>query len=120
MADKSALALGAAGVQVGTRFIATRECVAHETYKQWILETAENGTRILDLGRFRIRALATPLAEKVAESGDALSALPDAKGLEASWVKGDLEAGVLPAGQVCGLIHRVTSVAEVVEEMVGG
>jgi NAD(P)H-dependent flavin oxidoreductase YrpB (nitropropane dioxygenase family) len=38
--------------------------------------------------------------------------------MDAAWVKGDLEAGLLPAGQVAGLISTVLSVKEVIEEMI--
>jgi len=36
---------------------------------------------------------------------------------EASWLNGDAAAGVLPAGQICGLIHNVLSVKEIIAEM---
>ena len=115
---RAALALGAQGVQVGTRFIATRECIAHENYKNAIVGMEETGTALLDTGRFRIRALRTPLVEEMlqgrADMGKAFSG-PLA---EASWIQGDLGVGILPAGEVSGLISGVLSVGEVIEEMV--
>ena len=60
---KAAFALGAQGVQIGTRFIATKECIAHNNYKNTIVEAQETGTGLVDLGRFRIRALQTKLVE---------------------------------------------------------
>jgi NAD(P)H-dependent flavin oxidoreductase YrpB (nitropropane dioxygenase family) len=39
--------------------------------------------------------------------------------LEESWVKGDIEAGELPAGEISGLIHDIPSARDIIEEMVG-
>ncbi len=114
---KAALALGAEGVQVGTRFIASLECIAHATYKDLIVQSSETGTDLLDRGRLRIRALHTPLVEKLIHGQLAEDRVFDEKAMEASWLNGDAEAGVLPAGQICGLIHNVLSVREIIEEM---
>lgn len=116
---KAALALGAEGVQVGTRFIATKECIAHATYKERIVETGDIGTGLVDMGRFRIRALHTQLVEKMIKGEKGPDNIFTPAAMEAAWVKGDLEAGVLPAGQVAGLISSVFSVREVIEEMSG-
>jgi len=116
---QAALALGARGVQVGTRFIATKECVAHANYKNFIVDSPENSTRLVNMGRFQVRALNTPLVEKMIEGENSLDPSAGAS-LEDSWIKGDLSAGTLPAGQVSGLISRILSVQEVIEEMVTG
>lgn len=116
---RAALALGAEGVQVGTRFIATRECVAHDDYKAIIVESKETGTALVDMGRFRIRALWTPLVEKMLKGEEPTGRAFTGEAIEASWLKGDLEAGVLPAGEITGLIYEVLAVREVIEEMVG-
>ena len=115
---RAAFALGAQGVQVGTRFIATKECSAHSNYKKIILETGDTGTRLVNLGRFQVRALNTPLVDRML-AGEPLpeKALSESS-LEDCWVKGDLDAGTLPAGQVSGLISSIPSVQEVIEEMV--
>jgi len=118
-AYRAALALGAEGVQVGTRFIASRECVAHENYKRAILEAGETGTGLLNMGRFQVRALRTPLLEEILSSGRTGGGAFGGGGFEASWIEGDLSAGALPAGEVVGLIHEVLSVREIIEEMVG-
>jgi enoyl-[acyl-carrier protein] reductase II len=119
-AYRAARALGAEGVQVGTRFIASIECVAHEIYKRTILELPETGTGLLNMGRFRVRALRTPLVEEVLATGEIARGAFGDGGFEASWIEGDLSAGALPAGEVIGLIHEVLSVREIIEEMVGG
>jgi NAD(P)H-dependent flavin oxidoreductase YrpB (nitropropane dioxygenase family) len=103
---------------VGTRFIASTECIAHATYKDIILQSPETGTDRLDRGRLRVRALHTPLVEKLLQSEQMEDYVFGGKAMEASWLKGDSDAGVLPAGQISGLIHNVLSVKEIIEEMV--
>jgi len=116
---RAAFALGAEGVQVGTRFIAAKECIAHKNYKAFILGTKETGTGLVDMGRFRIRALRTPLVERMFKGEAPTDQTFAGEAIEASWLKGDLDAGVLPAGEVSGLISGVASVKEIIEEMVG-
>jgi enoyl-[acyl-carrier protein] reductase II len=115
---KAAFALGAQGVQVGTRFIATKECIAHPNYKKIILETSDTGTRLVNLGRFQVRALNTPLVDRLLEDESMPQKDLSERSLEDSWVKGDLDASTLPAGQVSSLISSIRSVHEVIEEMV--
>ncbi|CAB1078537.1 Enoyl-[acyl-carrier-protein] reductase [FMN] (EC [Olavius algarvensis Delta 1 endosymbiont] len=115
---KAALALGAQGVQIGTRFIATQECIAHANYKNYIIDSPENSTRLVNMGRFQVRALNTPLVEQMMDKENSLDTTAGAS-LEDAWVKGDLAAGTLPAGQVSGLISRILSVREVIEKMIG-
>jgi enoyl-[acyl-carrier protein] reductase II len=115
---QAALALGAQGVQIGTRFIATKECIAHANYKDLIVDSPENSTRLVNMGRFQVRALNTPLVAQMLHGENLLDESAGAS-LEDAWVKGDLSAGTLPAGQVTGLISRIATVREVIEEMVG-
>jgi len=116
---RAALALGAEGVQVGTRFIASRECVAHANYKNWIVESQVTGTGLVNMGRFQIRALQTPLVQALLEGKklpDNIFAPPAMKG---AWLNGNLAAGLLPAGEIAGLVSDIPSVAEIMEEMTG-
>jgi enoyl-[acyl-carrier protein] reductase II len=115
---RAALALGAEGVQVGTRFIATKECAAHEFYKKTIVESSDVNTGLVNMGRFQVRALKTPLVERLVAGQTPSLDLFTTRAMEESWLKGDAEAGILPAGQVAGLIRGVPSVREVIEEMV--
>lgn len=115
---KAALALGAEGVQIGTRFIATKECIAHAVYKDTIVAAGDTGTGLVNMLRFQIRALRTPLVERLLKGQE--SSMPDFtwQAMENSWIKGDLEAGVLPAGQVVGRISAISSVREIIKEIV--
>ncbi|NQT56321.1 MAG: DUF561 domain-containing protein [Desulfobacteraceae bacterium] len=115
---RAAFELGAEGVQVGTRFIATKECIAHANYKKNILESRETGTGLVDMGRFRIRALRTPLVERMLKGEEGAERAFTGETIEASWLKGDLDAGILPSGEVAGLISEIPSVKDVIKEMV--
>jgi len=117
---RAAFALGAKGVQVGTRFIASQECIAHANYKKALCEARETDTALISGGRVRVRAIRTPLAEELIEkpAHEALGSIPGTR--EEAWVKGDLKAYILPAGQITGMIKKVKSVREIIDEMVGG
>jgi enoyl-[acyl-carrier protein] reductase II len=115
---RAALALGAEGVQVGTRFIATQECAAHRFYKQTIVDSSDVNTGLVNMGRFQVRALRTPLVERLVGGGTPAPDLFTTQAMEESWLGGDAEAGLLPAGQVVGLITGVPTVRDVIEEMV--
>ena len=71
------------------------------------------------MGRFRIRALRTALCENLIKNEDLPRPGFARQVMEDAWIKGDLEAGVLPAGQVAGLISGIPAVREVIEEIVG-
>ena len=115
---RAALALGAEGVQVGTRFIASKECIAHPTYKQLLVGALETGTGLVNMTRFRIRVLRTLLVEKILKGEEPINIAFTGEFMEEGWIKGNIEKSILPAGEVIGLISRVLSVREIIEEMV--
>ena len=115
---RAALALGASGVQVGTRFIATKECIAHQNYKHTVVDVDESSTKLISFGAFQVRALPTPFADKILSDPSQLGDGFSGAGLEESWLKGDMDAGILPAGQVAGLIKDIPTVKDIIEEMV--
>lgn len=115
---RAALALGASGVQVGTRFIASKECIAHQNYKNAVVDVDESSTRLINLGAFQVRALPTPLTEKVLSDPSQIGSGFSGEGLEESWLKGDMNAGILPAGEVTGLIKDIPSVKDIIDEMI--
>ncbi len=116
---RAALALGAEGVQVGTRFIASTECIAHENYKNLIISSSETGTGLINMGRIQVRALITPLVERILAGEPVDPAGFDGEAMEKSWINGDTESSSLPAGEIAGLIHSIASVQEIIDEMVG-
>ena len=70
------------------------------------------------MGRFRVRALLTPLVEKLIKADQVESDVFGGQGMEDSWLRGDTTAGILPAGQISGLVHKVLTAKEIIEEMV--
>ena len=111
----AALALGAEGINMGTRFCATAEAPIHQNVKQFIVDNDERGTNII-FKKFRntARVAKNSVSDKVVE----ISALPDtkfedihsyvagAKG-RAALESGDIDAGLIWAGQVQGLINDI-------------
>jgi len=120
----AALALGAEGVQLGTRFLASVEAPVHERYKQAILKASDRATIVTGrtLGR-PVRCLLNKLTRTLAKY-EAEGRPPEefeslaVGGLRRAVYEGDLEGGSLMAGQVAGLIHEIKPVAEIIEEMV--
>ncbi|WP_027964010.1 NAD(P)H-dependent flavin oxidoreductase [Halalkalibacillus halophilus] len=119
------LMLGASGVQMGTRFIATQEAPFHENYKHKLLEANGTGTIIIGrtVGQIR-RILNTPYAQKITDL-EKLGLTPDnyrnmtSEELHARGaLEGDLENGFLNSGQVAGLITDIPTVQELIEGMV--
>jgi len=116
---RAAFALGAKGVQVGTRFIASRECVAHENYKKALIAAGDRDTLLVSRGRMQVRVVRTPLAEKLARASGNDDEFTSLSGrLEDAWIKGDLDSYTIPSGQIAGMIKEVKSVREIIEEMV--
>ncbi len=112
----AALALGALGVEMGTRFIATIECPAHESYKRAVVEAGPGDTVLLCMDRFAVRTLRTPLTQRVEQGEEADLDQLGGPALEAAWLHGDTP-GVLPAGQSAGVVREVLPAARVVERM---
>jgi NAD(P)H-dependent flavin oxidoreductase YrpB (nitropropane dioxygenase family) len=115
---RAALALGAEGIQMGTRFIASKECIAHPTYKQLLVEALETGTGLVNMTRFRIRVLRTLVVEKILKGEEPINIAFTGEFMEEGWIKGNIENSILPSGEVAGIINRVLPVREIIEEMV--
>jgi enoyl-[acyl-carrier protein] reductase II len=119
----AALALGAEGVQVGTRFAVTQESSAHEVYKQTVVRAGDTGTFLTLKKVAPVRMVKTPFAARVMEAErlgagrEELLALLGEKRERAGIFEGNLEEGMFEAGQSAGLIHDIPSAAEVVHRM---
>ncbi|MGX1266150.1 enoyl-[acyl-carrier protein] reductase II [Rossellomorea marisflavi] len=118
------LALGASGVQMGTRFIATKEAPFHERYKETLLAANDHGTLIVgrSVGRVR-RVLRSPYAERVLDlekrgmTLEQYSELTSEDNHRKGALEGKLDEGFINGGQVAGLIGDVPTVKEVVDGM---
>jgi NAD(P)H-dependent flavin oxidoreductase YrpB (nitropropane dioxygenase family) len=129
----AALALGAEGVELGTRFVAVREGNAHPRYKDAIIAAQETDTLIIErsIGR-PARVLRSPFAEQIlaleadlaARGADREAALAEilpfiqgANNTRAA-LEGDLDHGFVWAGQVVGLINDIPAAPDLVWRMV--
>lgn len=120
----AAFALGAEGVQIGSRFVATSESSAHRAFKDRIVDATEGETllRLKDLTP--VRLLDNPFAQQVAAAEDAgvgKDALRELLGrgrAKKGMFEGDLTEGELEIGQVSGQINQIQPASAIVEELV--
>lgn len=120
----AAFALGAEGIQVGTRFAATVESSAHEIYKKQIVNADDTST-VLALKKVApVRLLKTPFGLKALEtdrrgaSKEEQSALLGRKRERTGIFEGDVEEGEFEAGQSAGLVHDIPAAGTVIERMI--
>jgi nitronate monooxygenase len=123
----AALSLGAEGVNMGTRFVATREAPVHDNVKQALLAARENDTRlIMRTLRNSSRVLLNPVSAEVLQleqrpggaKFEELRPLVNGQRGRAALESGDTTNGVIWAGMVAGLIADIPSCAELLERMV--
>lgn len=120
----AALALGAAGVQMGTRFICTTECQAHENYKQKIVRAHDRATMVTgSTFGHPVRSIKGPFVRKFEElERDGCSEEEfieyGAGTLRAAIVDGDVQQGSVMAGQSAGLVDDVLPVAELIARII--
>lgn len=115
----AALALGAVGIEMGTRFVAVQECKAHTRYKEALLQAREIDTVVMErsIGR-PARVLRSPGANIVLDAEakgatlDELLPLISGKVNAKAALDGDLDAGFAYAGQGVGLITDIPTVAD--------
>ncbi len=120
----AALALGAAGIQMGTRFICTDECIAHANYKQAIVKANERSTMVTgySLGH-PVRCIRNSLAheydalEKSGASDQEIIEFGTGR-LRRAAIEGDVTHGSVMAGQTAGLVHEVLPAAVVISHTV--
>ena len=122
----AALALGADGINMGTRFIATREAPVHDNVKQAIVAASELDTRLVMRPlRNTERVLTNPAVERLLEKEKALGAalkfediIDEVAGVYPRIMQqGDLDAGAWSCGMVAGLIHDIPTVQELIDSI---
>ncbi|GAB4330051.1 MAG: nitronate monooxygenase [Candidatus Abyssubacteria bacterium] len=114
---RAAFALGAVGVQVGTAFMAASECIIHENAKRLLIEASETDTVLLERGKVRTRVILTPFVEQYLKAPSEAAAYYRADWHKAA-IEGDVGHTALLAGQCVGLIRKVRSAKEIIDEMV--
>ncbi len=122
----AAIALGAKGVQVGTRFIVAYECTAHENYKEAILKAKDRST--VSTGTTTghpVRVLNNKLAKEIlrleSQGADPVEIENLGKGkLKLAVKDGDVELGSVMAGQVAAMVCKIESCEEIIQDLMAG
>lgn len=123
----AALALGAEGVQMGTRLVATKESPYHERYMETLLEASDTGTVIVGrtLGKVRriLRTSYSELLQEAEKNGvhpDDFASMTDEEKHRIGAIEGRLNEGFINGGQISGLVTSVPTVHELFETMIQG
>ena len=120
----AAMVLGADGVQVGSRFVASEESSAHQAFKKMVVDAKEGDTLLTLKELAPVRMLKNKFFSEVMElytknpTKEELIELLGRARAKRGMFEGDLEDGELEIGQIAGLIHAIKSAAQIVAEMV--
>jgi len=118
-----AMALGAEGVQLGTRFIAVSECIAHANYKRAIIEAGDTDTIVAGRALGPARRLLSPFSlkllnmEKEGVSPEVIRGFANQGRTRKAQIAGDLTNGDFLAGASAGLIRSIVPAAEVIRSL---
>ncbi|WP_299395232.1 nitronate monooxygenase [uncultured Gelidibacter sp.] len=119
----AAMVLGADGVQVGSRFVASEESSAHQAFKDEVVNAKEGATQLTLKELAPVRLIKNKFYNDIVElyqtgpSVDDLKALLGRARAKRGMFEGDLVEGELEIGQIAGLIHDIKPVAAIVEDM---
>ncbi|NMH24069.1 NAD(P)H-dependent flavin oxidoreductase [Flavobacterium solisilvae] len=120
----AAMILGADGVQMGSRFVASVESSAHDNFKQTVIETKEGDTQLTLKELAPVRLIKNKFYNDVQElyskcpSKEDLEALLGKRRAKRGMFEGDLVEGELEIGQIAGLIHEVKPVQEIIDTII--
>jgi len=118
------MVLGADGVQVGSRFVASPEASSHELFKKWVVEAKEGDTQLTLKELAPVRLLKNKFFQDIQEAyangatKEDLQALLGRARAKKGMFEGDMDEGELEIGQVSGLIHNITPASKIVEELI--
>jgi enoyl-[acyl-carrier protein] reductase II len=113
----AAFALGAEGIQMGTRFVASVESPVHDHFKRAIVAAEATGTWVLNRKSSPcIRALKTRRMQAIHDEGTMPADI--FSGIQQVYFAGDMEAAPALAGQSAGLIHEVRTVQQIIDDTV--
>lgn len=120
----AAMVLGAEGVQIGSRFVASEESSAHINFKQEVVKTQDGDTHLTLKELTPVRLIKNQFYEKVQglyQQQAAASELQELLGrgrAKKGMFEGDLNEGELEIGQIAGLIHEIKPAASIVDEII--
>lgn len=121
----ASFAMGAAGVQLGTRLLVADECECHEAFKDAVVKAIDTDTVVIGRSQGIVRrVLKTPVADFIlqrekegASLEEILSFCRGEKGIAAS-MRGELDKGLIYVGQVAGLVKEKSSVEKIFRDMI--
>jgi len=120
----AAMVLGADGVQVGSRFVASEEASSHRAFKQMVVDAKEGDTQLTLKELAPVRMLKNKFFESVIQlyttnptKEDLIKHLGRARAKRGMF-EGDLEEGELEIGQIAGLIHDIKPAAQILKDMI--
>ena len=120
------MALGASGVQMGSRFVVSAECIAHENYKNLVLKAKDRSTVVTGRSTGHpVRVIGNKMTREYAEMEARQASTEElekfgAGRLNLATHKGDVENGSVMIGQISGMFHEIKPVAEIIEGLVSG
>ncbi len=120
----AAMVLGADGVQIGSRFAATKESSAHDNFKQMIVNVKEGDTDLTLKELAPVRLIKNHFYNQVQTLYQKHPTVEEIKELlgkaraKKGMFEGDLDNGELEIGQVAGLIHEIKSAKEILEDII--
>jgi enoyl-[acyl-carrier protein] reductase II len=120
----AAMALGADGVQIGSRFVASNESSAHQNFKDTVVETGDGGTKLTLKELTPVRLIKNDFFNKVQEAYVKDASVEELKELlgrgraKKGMFQGDLMEGELEIGQIASVIDEIKPAAQILEEIV--
>ncbi len=116
---RAAFALGAQGVQLGTRFMASKECSIHDKWKEQIINSQDGETKLLPVDNMMMRAIITPqLRARIESPGFDIKKEFQLKNASKAWNSAEFDLVPAGAGEVSALITDIKSVKDIIDEMV--
>jgi len=116
-------ALGAEGVELGTRFIATHECPTPDFYKQLVVRADSDATILLGKDAMPMRVLKNLAVEMIQNPDKTIEDKHlNSKNAEAVYIQsgGDADTAIMPSGQIAGLIKQIESIGNIFPELMKG
>lgn len=119
----AAMVLGAEGVQVGSRFVASEESSAHRAFKDMVVNAKEGDTKLTLKELAPVRMIKNKFYDDIVrlyKTGPSVEQLQELLGrarAKRGMFEGDMEEGELEIGQISGLIHQIKPAARIIEEI---
>jgi len=120
----AALVLGADGVQIGSRFVASNEASSHQNFKEKVVDAQEGGTYLTLKELAPVRLLKNKFYDDLQQLYKRNPTIEEIKKFlgraraKKGMFEGDLEEGELETGQISGLIHNIKPAAEIIKEII--